>query len=1023
MVGNEEADMQGNLSLKTARGRAWWRGFWRGNCRAWPAWCLSALVVAAGATETPSPVRYAIHQPAQPLADALTAISRQTGRSLLFNPVLVDGRTARAISGQMSAEEAIARLLHGTGLVLEARAGALVVRAAPALTPAGGQPASSSLSPPTHFRRVAAAGAEQLAQVATPTVSDAGPAGAAGAAAGAPAEGPKVEVTGTRLKRVEGETALPVNVYTRAEIEKSGQSSLSQFLAGLNEVSMGQGEGAFSGTAQGQGTVQLRGLPLGSTLVLINGRRVHPVGNSNAAFFNLNLIPLAAVERVEVVPVGSSAVYGGDALAGVVNIILRESIDGLSMSANLSSGRGFGDGGIAIGAGQSGELGGWMVLASLAKATPLETSERAFFRDADYRRFGGVDARERACSPGTVTSTTSANLPGLDSTFAGIPTSTGPLTIQSFAATAGQANLCTAFTNASAASLLHATESMGVHASGHRLLSGSLTAFGELTLVHEETRADGLGLNLNNVLVPATNPHNPFGVPVRVTARLGPDNGHEAYTRQTDFLRLLTGLRGSIGTSWDFEGTASISRDKGQRLLWNNIAAPAARADALATTDLSLSLNPFTAGRAASDEVLDGIWSNHVRDTFGRKIVASGFARGPLIELPAGAVEAIIGGEVAGEDFRNLQVGVNTDASRRTRAVYGELRAPLWVTDAAGAEGAWTRAALTVAARRDAYSDAGSANTYQAGLELRPARALLLRASAATSFKPPTLFQTNIEEQLVPLVGLRMVDPLRGNEPVTGEGTRQSNKGLRPETGKAYALGAIWEPDATPGTRLGVTAWDVRIVDLIGFMVPQAIVSNESLFPGFITRAPMLQGVPGQITAMTLAETNFGFVQTQGLDLEVARSWRGPVGRWSLGASATRTMKYDVSIAPGLPVGERVGRRFGDHWAPKWKARLSVGFDSGAWSVGLTSRYLSSYKDLEPSDRSLGGQWMHDLSARLDLKSLGLELGAARAASLSMGIINLSNRLPEYASGSPYVDPSQGDWRGRFSSLRLSVDW
>lgn len=1006
--------MQSKLRVEVVYSKSWWRAL----ALAWLLFLLASVVWAADAAPA---ARYSINQPAQPLADSLSAISRQTGRSLLYDPVLLEGRVARPISGQMSADEAVAKLLQGTGLVAVERAGALVVRPAP--------PASSSQAPASRTERTALAVAlpERLAQASLPTVSDAGSSNgsAAPTPAAAASSAQKIEVTGTRLGRVELETALPVNVYTRQEIERSGQPSLSQFLAGLNEVSMGQGEGSYTGGVQGQGTVQLRGLPLGSTLVLINGRRVQAGGFSGANFFSLNLIPLAAVERVEVVPVGSSAVYGGDALAGVVNIILRKSIEGVSLSTRLTTGKGFGDGGVSIGTGDSGAAGGWMVLGSFSKSTPLLIDEREFFRDADYRRYGGVDARGRNCLPGTVTSSTTANLPGLNSTFAAIPVTTQgqPLTVQSFAATAGQANLCGNFSLNGAAALIHGTKSLGIHSSAYRNLTESLTAFGELTLVRDEVEATSPGLNLNNVLVPATNPNNPFGVPVRVTARLGPENGHEAYVRDTNFVRALAGVRGDIGAAWDYEITASVSRDQGHRLLVNNTVDTAARTNALTTADPDASLNPFATGRAASDAVLASIWSNNVRSSSGQKVATSAFVRGPLFELPAGKVEAIIGGEAAQDESRNKVPGTDFDADRRTGALFGELRVPLLQAGAAG-ERPWTLAALTLAARRDRYSDFGSASTYQGGLELRPLRGLLLRASTATSFKPPNLLQTNVEQTTFDLSDAFIFDPLRGGVLVEeGEWVRMANPNLRPETGKAHALGAVWEPDATSGTRLGLTAWLVRITNLIGFVPPQAIVDNEALFPGFVTRGPTVNGVPGPITRLMFAESNFGYLQTRGIDVEAARSFQGPIGRWSLSGSATRVTQYAVSIAPDAPVVERVGRRFGEYWAPKWKSRLSLSLDEGRWSAGISSRYLGRYKDLEPSDRDLGGIWTHDLSARLNLTRLGLGLGQAKVASLAIAIINVTNKLPGYASGAPFFDTSQGDWRGRFATVRLSVDW
>lgn len=990
---------------------------------------LVGTLLAAGtwASEAVAGARFFIRQPAQPLGESLHAIARQTGAWLLFDPVAVRGLVSQPISGQFSAAEAVALALQGTALVVDTLPdGALVVKPRPgghgdAASPGAAPPASSPRSDGAAVLPVHVA---QAAGVASDAGHGAPASGAALSSAGQE-QGERVEVTGSRLRRAVAETALPVNTYSRQDIERSGQPTLERFLATLNEVSVGQGLGSFASATQGQGTVQLRGLPLGSTLVLVNGRRVQAVGSSNGNFFNLNLIPLVAVERVEVVPVGSSAVYGGDALAGVVNIILRKAIDGHALNVRLTSGRGFGDGGVSLGVGGAGTRGTWMLLGSLGTTTPLKTSERDFFRDLDYRRFGGPDARVRNCTPGTVSSTTGANLPGLSSPFAGIPaTADGqPLTIDSFAATAGRANLCSSLGNSNGSALVHGSDVLAVHATGELHWLESLTTFTELTFVHEKAQVEELGINLNNILVPASNPHNPFGVPVRVTARLAPENGREGYVRSTDFSRILVGVRGELGARWDYEASGSTSRDHGDRLLLNGAINTAARGAALATTDPAASLNPFAAGRAASDAVLRGIWTDAPRRNFGRKDIVSGFARGPLFDLPAGALDAIVGAELARDRYDSVVPDARANNSRRSEAVYGELRVPLWKA-AAQAPAGWTAAALTLAGRRDRYSDFGSADTYQAGLELRPVRTALLRASVATSFKPPTLLQTAGEELTFPIEFASLRDPRRGNEPVVnGEWVRTSNRALRPETGKAHALGAVWEPEAVQGLRMGVTAWQVRIDGLIGVLPSQTILDNETLFPGWVVREPTVNGVPGRVTRLSWAESNFGFVETRGYDLEVSKQGRAALGRWTLSASATRTTDYSVAISPGSPTVDRLGRRFSDYWAPEWKARLGAGIDAGAWSVGLSSRYLGAYKDAGASQRTLGGTWVHDLSGSVNLVRLGMGPGRVRAATLSVAIVNIADRLPQFADSLPYFDTSQGDWRGRHASLRLSVDW
>lgn len=972
-----------------------------------------------------SVARYRIDQPAQPLSESLRSIARQTGVSVLFDPGAVNGRMSRAVSGQLTAAEAIAAALDGSGLLPELMSnGSIVVRpaAAPgkgALPAATGVQTSSvatdGIGSPSDAPRV------HLVQAASTGASDA--ATSAADPNSAAFQLSKVEVTGSRLKRIDADGPTPVNVYTRGDIDKSGQPTLERFLSSLNETSVSSGEGGL-GQTTGQGSVQLRGLPLGSTLVLINGRRVQAVGSSSGNYFNLNLIPMAAVERVEIVPVGSSAVYGGDALAGVVNVILKKSIDGFALDTRLAAGKGIGERSISLATGGRSEDGSFLLLGSYSKGTPLMMAERAFFRDGDYRRFGGVDARTRSCTPGTVSSTTTANLPGLNSTFAGVPlTSSGqPLTPSSFSATAGQANLCNPMANGNGTTLVYGTEDFSLHAAAERRLTSALSVFGELTFTKSRMGAEQSGLQLNNVLVPASNPYNPFGVPVRVTSRLGLDNGAETFSRDTDFTRALLGVRADLGAGWDIEATVSGTRDDGQRHLANTSANVAARTAALGASSPSAALNPFTTGVAASDEVLNAIWSDSVRDNHGRKDQASVFVRGSVLELPAGKVDVIAGAEMSRDYFKVTAPGTFNDVSRSSGAVYGEMRLPLLRSDAA--EPAWDVAAVTVAGRRDKYSDFGTANTYQAGAELRPMRNLLLRGSAASSFKPPTILQTNVDERSIPIDQFGLVDSARANAPiVNGEVFRGTNPDLKPEQGRAFSLGAVWEPQSAFGTRLAATAWRVKINGLISLLWPQLAIDNAALFPGFVTRAPAAGGVPGEISRVFYSEVNFGSVDTAGADIELAHSWKGAGGKWTVGTSATRTTKYDVSIAPGAPVEHRLGTRAVDYWAPKWKGRLFAGLDAGAWSLGVTSRYLGGYQDIAPSERRLGNYWIHDLTGTVDLKRLGFKFQSMTSSSLSLAIANVANRLPEYVGTSPYYDITQADWRGRYASLRLSVAW
>lgn len=832
----------------------------------------------------------------------------------------------------------------------------------------------------------------------------------------------RVEVTGSRLRRIDAEGPMPVIVYRKEDIARSGQPSLAKFLGTLNEVSMNAGEGTHSGTA-GQGTVQLRGMPLGSTAVLLNGRKLQAVGSSFSSYFNLSLIPLGAIERIEVVPIGSSAIYGGDALAGVVNIILKDSLDGFLLDLRLGGGRGFEDGSASFAAGTRGERGSLLLLGSYSKATPLGMSERGFFLDADYRRFGGVDARTMNCAPGTVSSTTAANLPGLGATSAGIPADDGrPLTAERFAATAGRPNLCSDAMNGNGNALVHGAETLGLHAVGEHRIAGSWRAFGELTVAEDRVDSRFAGMKLNNVVVPASNAYNPFGVPVRVTSTLGLENGATGAARPTRFRRLLGGVRGDLPGQWDLEATLSSARDDSEQRSVNLAVNAAARTAALASSNPATALNPFTGGRAASDEVLRSIWGDLVRRSEGRRDALTVLARGPLGALPAGPVDAAVGAEVARESYVSETVGSpRLEGSRTARALYAEVRAPLLRREAAGGRGN-ELAAWTVAARTDHTSVFGSASTAQTGLEVRPAAGWLLRASAATSFKPPTLDNALVPDAALPAQSYALVDPARGNEPITtGDVLRTANPALEPERGRAVLLGAHWEP--VPGSRVGATAWRIRADRMIVLLLPQVILANEAALPGAVLREPTVDGVPGRLVRLTFAESNLGYLQTAGLDLEAHHHWRAGPGTWTVGASATRVTQYDVKLTATSPVGSRLGRRALDHWAPRWKAQWSAGFATAGWSLALTARYLGSYKDVGTSTRTLDSSLVYDLAARLDLRRLGVPLGAAKSAVVALGVVNLTDRLPRFSTASPYFDQTQADWRGRTASVRLSVDW
>ena len=161
-------------------------------------------------------------------------------------------------------------------------------------------------------------------------------------------QGERVEVTGSNIRRVQSETASPVLTITREDIEKSGRSSIADLLQTLTVDNAGSVPKTFgNGFASGGSGISLRGLGAGATLVLLNGRRVAPYAladDGTKTFTDLNLIPIEAVERVEILKDGGSSVYGSDAIAGVVNIILRKEFNGIVIKGSVGQSLEYGDG-------------------------------------------------------------------------------------------------------------------------------------------------------------------------------------------------------------------------------------------------------------------------------------------------------------------------------------------------------------------------------------------------------------------------------------------------------------------------------------------------------------------------------------------------------------------------------------------------------------------------------------------------------------------------------------------------------
>jgi len=812
-----------------------------------------------------------------------------------------------------------------------------------------------------------------------------------------------VVITGTRLPSAARQSAQDVRVYDREKIEKSGQSSVPEFLQTLPEVSLASPENTFGAT-----TVRLRGAIFGSPLVLINGRRTQPVtgGAALVGFFDLSTIPISLIERIEVLPSGSSAIYGGDALAGVVNIVLRSDFTGAEGGVGYRWADKIDDRMIWAGGGWKGDGSSLTIMATASHRGSLLGRDREITNDPDLRRFGGPNLGTATFGvPATVFST-SGNLPGLSSSFAAVPRGSSGvgLTPADFAATAGTQN--TGSFNRDQALVLESDRS-GMFLGANRRITGELELFAELLVTHYRSEGPTSPPSLNLASVPASNAFNPFGAAVRVSGVAQGAESLATVSLEEQFVRPLLGARGKLGT-WQWEVSALDARDNGSQVITGQ-PNTAARNAALASSDPATALNPFRDGPMANASVLGSIYSNRIVTDFSSESkILDAYTRGPLLQLPAGPLTAVIGAEHERSTFER-----GFEASRTARALFAELRAPLYAT-ADGHGGKREVLAVQGAARYDDYSDFGSKTTGQVGLELRPVERLLLRGTHATAFKPPTLF--NLASPTTSSAST-VNDPKSGGATVLVQSSTGGNPNLHPTTSTSSTLGFVGSPAWIRGLDVSMTWWWSRIDDAINFPIStQFVVDNESAFPGRVIRNDA-----GQIVAVDRTYANFGTMRQRGVDLAI--NWRvaTSLGTFTPALAGTYLTQFEGSSTAGSPSVDRLSRANNDGvFAPRWKSIVSIGWTTGpAWSAWLAGRYIGSYTDYTPP-REIGDVWYLDASVEIAVeRALDLAKGSLGGMALSLGGTNLTNKLPDWSTFFRGYDVFNYDLVGRTFFVRL----
>ena len=864
----------------------------------------------------------------------------------------------------------------------------------------------------------------------------------------------EIVVTGSYLRGAQG--ASPVRTITSDEIGRRGHATVAEALAALPQNFGGTANEATAATSADRSSsnsgyasgVNLRGLGADATLVLVNGRRMAGTGIAGD-FSDVSTLPSSAVERVEVLLDGASALYGSDAVGGVVNVILRDRFDGAESRLRIGLNT---DGAsqsyqASHTAGRNWSTGSLIGSYEFQERTRLRASDRRYAGDADLRDLGGSDRRLFFASPG--------NILGYDPVAdAFVPTHAIPdgqdgTDLEPGDLLAGVVNLTN---QQEGLDVLPRQTRHSVFAALTQQIGAAFTLKADVRYGLREFERKSFA-DIGSFIVTSANPFfvSPDGstesdLVYSFIDDLGPSTG-EGSVRS---LAASAGFDGDIGR-WRITGYIAGAEERLETLN-ANLVNTTYLAEALGAvpdsplTDFRTSrdgfFNPYGDGGDNSREVLDFIGSGF-GSTRGRTQVLSANLKidGTLFDLPAGAVRLALGADHRREVFErqttNFFFGTTPttsivpDSERTITAAFAELLVP--VVGAANAVPGIRRLDLSLAGRVEVFEDIGSTADPKIGLIWSPATDVVVRASYGESFRAPSLIELNSGETILPTT----LD--RSGTPVISLLQYGGNPDLEPETAKSTTVGLTWSPRALDGLSLNLNWFRIRFADRIGLPVIENIEAalNDPAYAPFVTlvspatnptdlvRLQALLARPGALRPTAVPVTRYGAIidaryanaeetVVEGVDITARYETTLGGGRIGFDLEASKLSAFDRQLTPDGPFQPLLGR---PSYPMAWRVRLGGRWSRGPWSAGMAADYVDDGFDAV-SDRPIASWTTFDGQVRYDF-------GASRGLSVALDIQNILDTDPPFydsLDGLGY-DPANSDVTGRYASIQLIKRW
>lgn len=838
----------------------------------------------------------------------------------------------------------------------------------------------------------------------------------------------EIIVTGTLLRNVNPTSY--VETITFEDIQKLGVVSAEDIVRSVSknhagastaQLSMDNGQESFGRAKEGGSAANLRGLGTTATLVLVNGRRVAGMAAAGAegAITNLANIPANAIERVEILLDGGSAIYGSDAIGGVINFILKKDYRGAETTVryeNSSNGGDLYSINQLIGVGwDSGNL----TLSLNHKQTDPVSSADAGWTTTDLSSLGGTDRStvflsNNIFAGGFIPRTLPADNDGTNWTEADlVPTLPDDSPFYDI--------------------MTPETKSTGVTLTMEQELSDSVSLHMDAHYLENEISMP-FGAPFLTQLVPASNAFNPFPFPVFVSYNMDQEVA-DGLVKPAHADNDSTQFDVAIGTTWDLpygdwrldfdvNYSKAVSKPAGTRI---DFSGDPLFAELLASSDPAVALNLFGNGTAQSPRITELDWSSTFPDVTTSTQGARAIFEGGLVQLEGGMARLAIGAEYAEEAY-HFSEGAPlffdpsiTKPKRQNMAGFFEASVPL-----IGAENrlpAVESFELSLGGRWQSYDyDSGGAAieptfskfSPKVGLAWKPVEGWRFRATWSEAFRAPkyiSMFRSSG-------VGSQTVfDPHNpgGGATVLIETRSGGNPDVGPETAESFTVGVDWQPASLDGLQASLTYNKIDFVDRITRIQPfgplgELVLMNND--PRFVVRDSN-----GFMVAFNTISVNVAARHSESVDFNLNYEFETDAGMFDTGIVVTYTDELKDQIVEGaeyVQLAETI-------WGPdRWKARASLGWSKESYGANLFVNYSSSYEhDGRSFFNPVGGEaqrvdhyWTLDLTGYYETES---------GWSFQVGARNLlENDFPfvDDASGRPF-DLSRVDVRGRVVHAQL----